>query len=106
MLKYFVCAFTCVGSIVFTSFTKPGSSFMETQLRNSRVAVAKNEKDESLKRLSREKGISYPVKHIFIRVFKKDAEMELWASNKDSGAYKLLKTYHICVISGDLGPKR
>ncbi len=32
--------------------------------------------------------------------------MELWAKNPDVQEYKLIKTYHICAVSGMLGPKR
>lgn len=41
---------------------------------------------------------------IFIRIFKKEAELEVW-KRKSSGKYALLKTYEICAWSGDLGPK-
>lgn len=41
---------------------------------------------------------------IFIRIFKKEAELEVW-KRKPSGKYTLLKTYEICAWSGDLGPK-
>ena len=41
---------------------------------------------------------------IFIRIFKKEAELEVW-KRKSSGEYALLKTYEICAWSGDLGPK-
>ena len=95
-----------VSLIVFPALNNPGTTFMETQLHNSRVAAAKKEKDESLKKLCLDKGISYPPKSIFIRVFKKDAGLEVWAKNKNTEPYKLLKTYRICVVSGDLGPKR
>jgi murein L,D-transpeptidase YafK len=39
------------------------------------------------------------------RIFKEEAEMEVWKKNRD-GEYALLKTYPICRWSGDLGPKK
>jgi murein L,D-transpeptidase YafK len=39
------------------------------------------------------------------RIFKEEAEMEIWKQNRD-GEYALLKTYPICRWSGDLGPKK
>jgi murein L,D-transpeptidase YafK len=39
------------------------------------------------------------------RIFKEEAEMEVWKKNRD-GEYALLKTYPICKWSGDLGPKK
>ncbi len=40
---------------------------------------------------------------IFIRIFKKEKELELWI--KTDSKYQLLKIYNICRLSGDLGPK-
>jgi murein L,D-transpeptidase YafK len=42
---------------------------------------------------------------ILVRVFKQEAELEVWKKNRD-GQYALLKTYPICRWSGDLGPKK
>src|SRR5215470_2206564 len=42
---------------------------------------------------------------ILARIFKEEAEMEVWKKNRD-GEYALLKTYPICKWSGDLGPKK
>ena len=41
---------------------------------------------------------------ILARLFKEDAEMEIWKKTRD-GDFALLKTYPICRWSGDLGPK-
>ena len=41
---------------------------------------------------------------IFMRVFKKSAELEVWVEDK-SGRYSLFRTYDICNYSGSLGPK-
>jgi murein L,D-transpeptidase YafK len=41
---------------------------------------------------------------ILIRIFKEEAEMEVWKQD-DTGHFALLKTYPICRWSGDLGPK-
>jgi murein L,D-transpeptidase YafK len=41
---------------------------------------------------------------VFIRLFKLEAEMEVWLQ-KASGGYQLFRTYPICNWSGDVGPK-
>jgi murein L,D-transpeptidase YafK len=41
---------------------------------------------------------------ILIRLFKQEAELEVWKQNR-SGKFELLKAYPICRWSGDLGPK-
>jgi murein L,D-transpeptidase YafK len=41
---------------------------------------------------------------ILVRLFKEEAEFEVWKEDKN-GRYALLKTYPICRWSGELGPK-
>src|SRR5262249_37074572 len=41
---------------------------------------------------------------ILIRIFKEEAELEVWKQN-NSGRFALLRTYPICRWSGELGPK-
>jgi murein L,D-transpeptidase YafK len=41
---------------------------------------------------------------ILVRLFKEEAEMEVWKKNRD-GEFALLKTYPVCRWSGDIGPK-
>ncbi len=41
---------------------------------------------------------------ILVRIFKEEAELEVWKQRTD-GDYDLLKTYPICRWSGELGPK-
>ena len=40
---------------------------------------------------------------VFMRIFKEEAELEVWMKNGDQ--FALFKTYPICNYSGDLGPK-
>jgi murein L,D-transpeptidase YafK len=41
---------------------------------------------------------------ILVRLFKEEAELEVWKQNRE-GKFALLKTYPICRWSGELGPK-
>jgi murein L,D-transpeptidase YafK len=41
---------------------------------------------------------------ILVRIFKEEAELEVWKEDK-SGRFALLRTYPICRWSGELGPK-
>lgn len=45
-----------------------------------------------------------PQSPILIRLFKQEAELEVWKQTR-SGEFALLETYPICRWSGDLGPK-
>lgn len=42
---------------------------------------------------------------ILLRIFKEEAELEVWKKQKASGRYAFAKTYEICAWSGVLGPK-
>lgn len=42
---------------------------------------------------------------IFLRIFKREAELELWLQASD-GKFILFHTYPVCKSSGDLGPKQ
>jgi len=50
--------------------------------------------------------LQWPPKQIYIRSFKYDSQLEVWARNQSDEAYRLFKTYKICALSGNLGPKR
>lgn len=50
----------------------------------------------------REMFHSYPPKNLFIRAFKQEKELEIWAGSRK---LRLIKTYPILAASGVLGPK-
>ncbi|MCC2546966.1 hypothetical protein LJY25_10960 [Hymenobacter sp. BT175] len=43
---------------------------------------------------------------VFIRVFKIEPHLEVWARNQGEGCFALLKSYPLAACSGSLGPKR
>lgn len=77
-----------------------------TQLSFSRVAQAWAKFNDSLKKDFTSKGLNFPSGDIYLRSFKAQNELELWARNDRSESYKLVKTYRVCALSGILGPKR
>jgi len=82
------------------------SSFREQQLQFSRVRTAAQEKDDGIRRMFEEKKLTYPPQAILFRAFKKEAQLELWASDSPGKELTLVHTYAICATSGVLGPKR
>jgi murein L,D-transpeptidase YafK len=82
------------------------SSFISNQLSHPRVANAFKEKEDSLKVQLSQKGINWPVKQLYIRSFKYDSQLEVWARNSNNETFTLFKTYKVCALSGALGPKR
>lgn len=81
-------------------------SFLQTQLQHHRVRTARSEKDTILQKVFDAKGLQYPPKALFMRVFKSEQIIELWAANEDNTPLTLVKSYDVCAMSGDLGPKR
>jgi murein L,D-transpeptidase YafK len=81
-------------------------SFTDQQRRYARVRAAYEEKESDIRELFKQKAIPYPPKAIFIRIFKQEHVLELWAGQSKSERLELLKQYPICAVSGELGPKR
>src|ERR1035438_5833593 len=95
-------------SLIFCVFT---SSFMTDNFRSQqqkflRVKTAYDEKEKSVTELFSSKGIDISAMNIFIRAFKKEAQLEIWAKSSKQEKFQLIKTYSICASSGTLGPKR
>jgi murein L,D-transpeptidase YafK len=103
-LLCYLCLAICLP--VHNLFAPPPPSFAAQQLNSARVSQARNESEASLKKLFTDKGLSYPPKQIYWRVFKSEKTMELWAANQRNQAMTLVKSYPICAMSGELGPKR
>lgn len=82
------------------------TAFAQSQLRYDRVLNARVEARFQVKRLFRERGIHYPAAEIFMRIFKRERQLELWVRASAGEPFALLKTYNICALAGELGPKR
>jgi murein L,D-transpeptidase YafK len=50
-------------------------------------------------------GMSYPPEELYLRAFKHERELEVWAGARGKPLTKV-KTYPFCAASGELGPKR
>lgn len=81
-------------------------SLRDQQLRFPRVREAVKRHGDALRALFEAKKLPWPPRGIFVRAFKKDAQLELWGRAAKGDAYELVKSYPICASSGDLGPKR
>jgi len=88
------------------SFFLIRGNFKADQLRKSRVKTAYKEKEKRVKDLLEKKGINVDTMEIFIRAFKKEEVLEVWAKNKPETIFKFIIQYKFCTSSGELGPKR
>jgi murein L,D-transpeptidase YafK len=87
----------------FGIFVSAKNDFKNQQIKYPKVRQAIKEKENLIKELFKSKKIEYPAK-VFIRVFKLEAKLELWALKDNK--YELVKRYPICASSGEIGPKR
>src|SRR5690349_3060825 len=58
----------------------PGASapFTLTQLQYERVKEARLQMRYGIKKLFRERGVSYPAVEAYVRIFKRERQLELW----------------------------
>ena len=82
------------------------NSFALQQQNNQRVLLARLEKKHELKKLFRERGLTYPATETFIRIFKRERVLEVWVRGAADQKFSMLKSYSICALAGQLGPKR
>ncbi len=72
----------------------------------SRVEIAKDENENNLRKMLYEKGIDYEQCEIYLRAFKLEEDLEVWAKNIADDNFTFIKSYNFCTNSGVLGPKR
>jgi murein L,D-transpeptidase YafK len=96
---------TPVGGIA-TPVSVGGTEFTQTQLQYDRVLEARLQMRYGIKKLFRERGLRYPAADIYLRVFKREHVLELWVRPEGDTIFSMLRTYPICAMSGELGPKR
>lgn len=72
---------------------------------DDRVAVARLRTGEKVRALFQAAGFAGPPREIFLRAFKHESQLELWA-REDDGPMRLVTTYHALAPSGGPGPKR
>lgn len=94
--------------ITFLVLSMPFSfgNFKEDQKRYSRVREAYAQKENYLKKQLTPFQITIGEIQLYIRAFKYEKEIELWAKNRQDSNYQLINTYPVCALSGEIGPKR
>src|SRR5688500_9352186 len=83
----------------------PAAPVVNEQLRNSRVRDARDVSEAQIEQLFKSRNVAYPASDIFIRVFKWERTLELWARSTETEEFQLVKSYPICAMAGMLGPK-
>ena len=98
---------TTIIFILIMSFTLLSQdSFKEGQKNQSRVKQAYIDKESIIISLLSENLIDIKKLRIYLRAFKAEKKIELWAKNQADTQYTLIKEYDICKTCGNPGPKR
>jgi murein L,D-transpeptidase YafK len=92
--------------LIAVSFAMTKADFLSQQMAFPRVKKAQANKGKVVDALLSSNGIDTKSFDIFLRGFKQEQKLELWAKNKGDDTFKLLKTYDFCATTGVLGPKR
>jgi murein L,D-transpeptidase YafK len=96
--------FLLIFLVATTATAQP--SFVDYQKSYPRFAAAVKLKEDTLKKQVEAAGFTWPLKQMYVRSFKFDSQLEVWARNSDKEQFKLFKTYKVCALAGSLGPKR
>lgn len=96
---------TCLLLLLLSLISADKTQQYSYQINQSRVQLASLH-SEDIADAFRKQGISYPPEDLFIRIHKLEGETELWARDHQDKAFKLVKTFSVCNMSGALGPKR
>lgn len=98
-------AFLCAALLLAPA--AEAGDFAARQRRFSRVKAAAEARSAALEASFRDAGAAWPPRSIFIRGFKEERTLELWAAPaaKDE-PHVLVRAFPICASSGVLGPKR
>jgi murein L,D-transpeptidase YafK len=76
-----------------------------TSLSNARLQGVRAARADDVRRLLASAGVTGRVDTVYLRAFKEEKVVELWAGGA-TGPLALVKTYPVCAASGELGPKR
>ncbi len=95
-------------SLIFAVALSPvgaPAGFAQRQSAAPRVRQARINKQATIEKLFADAGISYPARSLYLRAFKYERQLEVWAAD-GTGPMKHIVTYPVCSSSGELGPKR
>jgi murein L,D-transpeptidase YafK len=95
-----------IASFLIINISFSQTSYIDFKRASFKTVDIFNHKEDTLQKEFAKKGLKWPAKYVYIRSFKYDAQLEVWVKNDFKEQYKLFKTYHVCMQSGTMGPKR
>lgn len=92
--------------LFFLGFEKPTPSFREKQMNYTRVREAYAGNEKTVVKTLAVHSISRDSLRIYLRAFKTEKVVEVWAKSISDPTFVQVKKFPICEISGYIGPKR
>ena len=93
--------------ILLTTLPAGAGTFKRRQLDKPRVAEAWRSRGPALEASFRDAGAAWPPRGVYLRAFKAERVLELWAAPAVRDAsWVRVSEIRLCATSGDLGPKR
>jgi murein L,D-transpeptidase YafK len=71
-----------------------------------RLALARERRMPEIEALFETAEVPYPPAQIYLRAFKEEGELELWARGPDDSTFTWVRTFEVKTRSGTIGPKR
>lgn len=96
----------CFSMMAVEAFAQSAAAFRKAQYAYPRVQAARTSKATTVTQLFEVAGLNLREATVFLRAFKHEKIVELWAKDSTQKVFKFLKTYPICERSGTFGPKR
>jgi murein L,D-transpeptidase YafK len=93
-------------SVVALGAPAHAGPFEKSQRQYPRVRAAFEAHLEGVRAEFEQAGADWPPHGVFLRAFKHEGVLELWAEPEEEGARVLVRSIPICAQSGVLGPKR
>jgi murein L,D-transpeptidase YafK len=107
MRNFFLISFFTSLSIFFSSsLILAQTAAAPLQKGLVKVSAIEDHIEDSLAKQFADKKLVWPPTEIYIRSFKYDRQLEVWVKGTSKDAFKLFKTYKVCMQSGTMGPKR
>ncbi len=104
LLKKIIAPLFVLIAVAFTGTAQ--TSYLNLVQSSAKTTGLFNKVEDSLRKQFEAKKLQWPPQEVYIRSFKYDRLLEVWVKSESKGAFKLFKSYKICMQSGTIGPKR
>ena len=104
LLVKFIALLLLLNAVAFKGNAQ--TSYLNLMQSSAKTNGLFNKVEDSLRKQFELKKLQWPPQEVYIRSFKFDRLLEVWVKGDAKDAFKLFKSYKICMQSGTIGPKR